>query len=203
MSFLDCKPFEYNGFVLIPEFRFSRLVEANCDEIAFHKEGVYFDEAVAEFKKKVDEVLGNKLSMTKKVEIKVDYSALYPYFDTLANEELPPVRINIPIYVKQQLQNIHELFEGVLDLTLEEVKTLYFERKMINSKVISEKEDCKYITKKVRELCLGDEVIVDDDETKAKKIIRLMNVFPEKVRFDWEDGYALFDLEAEVKILKE
>jgi hypothetical protein len=64
---------------------------------------------------------------------KVDCSVLYPYFDSLANDEVTLKHTNIPTHVKQQLKNIYELFEGVLDLTLEEVKTLYFERKMSKS----------------------------------------------------------------------
>jgi hypothetical protein len=68
-------------------------------------------------------------------EQRVDCSALYPYFDSLANDEVNLKYTNIPTHVKQNLKLIHELFEGVLELTLEEVKTLYFERKM--SKVIT------------------------------------------------------------------
>lgn len=85
---------------------------------------------------------------------KVDCSALYPYFDTLANEEVSlKGATNIPVYVRQQLKHIHELFEDVLGLTLEEVKTLYFKRKMSKEK----KETTK--TKKVYELLSGDVVI--------------------------------------------
>jgi hypothetical protein len=151
------------------------------------------------------EKLCKNLHSEKHMEAKVDYSALYPYFDSLANEE-PTIRhISTPFYVKQQLQNIHALFEGVFDLTLGEVKTLYFERKS-KLEVSSKKEDDEFITKKAKELCLGDRVVVSTDNdygNRAETVTKLMNVFPEKVRFDWEDGYALFDLEAEVRILKE
>lgn len=71
-----------------------------------------------------------KTMKTQKVDCS---SALYPYFDSLASEEATLKHTNVPVYVRQQLKNIHELFEDVLGLTLEEMKTLYFERKMSKS----------------------------------------------------------------------
>lgn len=98
---------------------------------------------------------------------KVDCSALYPYFDSLANEEATLKHTNVPVYVRQQLQHIHELFEDVLGLTLAEVKTLYFERKMSEQKPIKIDElESKYkkfpktILKKVKDLQSGDKVVI-------------------------------------------
>lgn len=102
------------------------------------------------------ELFKNKLG-DKTVEVKVNISALYSYFDLLAGDEVNlKGSTNIPVYVKQQLRNIHELFEGVLDLSLEEVKTLYFKRNM------SKQESKVTKTKKVKELVVGDKIILPD-----------------------------------------
>lgn len=154
--------------------------------------------------------LGNNKKEETMTTQKVDCSALYPYFDSLANEELTLRYTNVPVYVKQQLKNIHELFEDILGLTLEEVKALYFERKTGKSKVESTKVvDSELITKKAKELCLGDRVILSPDKygfiknDEVVKIISLRSLVPQKIRFAWEDCYAIYDLEAEVKIMRE
>ena len=101
---------------------------------------------------------------------KIDCSVLYHYFDSLANEEDTFKHTNVPVYVKQQLKYIHELFEDVLELTLEEVKTLYFERKM--SKEDPEVEKVTE-TKKAGELKIGDVIIFpDSEESKTVYSIR-------------------------------
>lgn len=95
----------------------------------------------------------NKKEEGTMITQKVDCSALYPYFDALAEEEVTFSHSKTtPVYVRQQLKNIHELFEGVLGLTLEEVKTLYFERKT------KKQETTK--TKKVKNLCIGDKIFL-------------------------------------------
>lgn len=88
----------------------------------------------------------------------VDNSAfLYPYFDSLANEEVTLKHTNIPVYVRQQLKHIHELFEDVLGLTLGEVKSLYFERKKERQE---SQVESKPKTKKAKDLCIGDKIFL-------------------------------------------
>jgi|SRR4028119_2476823 hypothetical protein len=105
--------------------------------------------------------LGNNKEEKIMKEQKVDCSALYPYFDSLANDEATLTHTNIPVYVKQQLRIIHELFEGVLDLSLGEVKTLYFERKMSKQEIKSEyKKFPKTVLRKIKDLQPGDKVVI-------------------------------------------
>lgn len=88
---------------------------------------------------------------------KVGCSALYPYLDNLLESEPNIHVLDLPSYLNKELKNIHELFEDVLGLTLGEVKTLYFERKM--SKQDSKIEGVTR-TKKVRDLCIGDKIFL-------------------------------------------
>lgn len=96
--------------------------------------------------------LGNnkKEEETMKAQ-KVDCSVFYPYFDALIDKEPELHILDVPSFLKKELTNIYELFEGVLDVTLKEVKTLYFERKMSKSR-----ESAR--TKKVKDLCIGDRI---------------------------------------------
>jgi hypothetical protein len=133
--------------------------------------------------------LGNKKKEKIMKEQKVDYSALYPYFDSLANDEVTLKHTNIPTHVKQQLKNIYELFEGVLDLTLEEVKTLYFERKISKSKESSR-------TKLVKDLCIGDKVFLSlsyDGYEGEETIIKLQEFSDTQIRIITDqDTEAIF-----------
>jgi hypothetical protein len=111
--------------------------------------------------------LGNSYDTQRKEEkrVKVDISALYPYSDLLAYKEVSlGDATNIPVYVKQQLKYIHELFEDVLELTLAEVKAFYFERKG------SKREAPKTKTKKAKELCVGDKVAVLETKRIVTKL---------------------------------
>lgn len=93
------------------------------------------------------------------MKVQVDCSVLYPYFDSLASEEATLKHTNVPVYVRQQLKNIHELFEDVLGLTLGEVKTFYFERKMGKYNLHCKNKDY-YITKEAKKLCIGDRIVL-------------------------------------------
>lgn len=144
--------------------------------------------------------LGNNKKEGETMRIqKVDCSALYPYFDALANEETTLQYINIPVYVRQQLKNIHELFEGVLGFTLEEVKTLYFERKMSKQEPevqnVSDLES-KPKTKKAKYLCIGDKIIIPEvGEVRITKLNEPPCEFYDSViRVEWKvEGLNRFD----------
>jgi len=144
--------------------------------------------------------LGNKDKFMK--EQKVDCSALYPYFDSLANDEVTLKHTNIPTHVKQNLKLIHELFEGVLDLTLEEVKTLYFERKMSNYSLDEKVNPTSYLTKKAKELCIGDKVVLSSPITVVE-IISLQAVEDTHIRFTWQDSFRTYLKDVLVSVLKE
>lgn len=109
-----------------------------------------------------------KETMKEEKRVEVDISAIYPYFDLLASKEVSLQNAtNIPAYVKEQLKYIHELFEDVLDLTLAEVKALYFGRKMSKREPEVEKTTK---TKKVKDLCIGDRVVVLEVEKIVTKL---------------------------------
>lgn len=106
-----------------------------------------------------------KETMKEEKRVEVDISAIYPYFDWLASKEVSAT--NIPVYITEQLKYIHELFEDVLDLTLAEVKALYFDRKMSKREPEVEKTTK---TKKVKDLCIGDRVVVLEVERIVTKL---------------------------------
>lgn len=137
---------------------------------------------------------------------KVDCSALYPYFDSLAKEEATFKDDNVPVYVylKHQLKYIHELFEGVLGLTLGEVKTLYFERKMSKSNLNKkeEREDSKFITKKAIELRIGDKILLASP-AGVVEITELKAIEDSHIRFTWEDSFRTYLKNTLVDVLKE
>lgn len=141
--------------------------------------------------------LGNKKEKEIMKTQKVNYSALYPYFDSLANEEATIKHTDVPVYVRQQLKNIHELFEGVLGLTLEEVKTLYFERKMSKEESkLEEVAKSKSKTKRVKELCIGDKIIIPEvGEIRITKLNEPPCEFYDSViRVEWRvEGLNRFD----------
>lgn len=123
------------------------------------------------------------------MKAKVNCSALYPYFDLLAGDEVNLKGFtNIPIYVRQQLKNIYELFEDISELTLEEVKALYFERKMYKK---DSKGKIATKTKKVKELCIGDKVFFffPYEGYEGEEIITKLQEFsPTQIRIITERG---------------
>lgn len=146
--------------------------------------------------------LGNNRE-EKIMEAKVECSALYPYFDLLIKEEATLKHTNIPVYVRQQLKNIHELFEDVLGLTLEEVKTLYFERKMGKQESkVDKKEDDFYVTKKAKELCIADKIVLSGP-VKIVEIVELKAIGDSHIQFTWEDSYSIYLKNTLVEVLKE
>ena len=53
-------PFEYEGFVLTPEFQAGRLIGSSCSEIGFQMKGNYISDMIGRFTDMVDKVLANK-----------------------------------------------------------------------------------------------------------------------------------------------
>jgi len=80
-------------------------------------------------------ICNNKKEEETMTTQQVDCSALYPYLDSLLESEPNIHVLDLPSYLNRELKNIHELFGDVLGLTLGEVKTFYFERKMGKKRV--------------------------------------------------------------------
>lgn len=136
--------------------------------------------------------LGNNNKEETMTTPKVDCSILYPYLDALVDREPELHILDLPSYLKKELRNIYELFEGVLELTLEEVKTLYFERKMSKEESeIEEITESKHKTKKVKDLCINDKIFLFlpyEDYEGEETITKLQEFSDTQIRIITEQG---------------
>jgi len=186
------KVITHKGYVLKIGRYNHALFNGECDELNYYVPAAPLEFLQQDFPKFVEKKM-KELNKERQPQ-KVNYSVLYPYFDLLANDEVSSTHTNVPLYVKQQLRFIYELFEGVLDLTLEEMKTLYFERKMSKQEPKIEKSPK---TKKAKDLCLGDRVILPIvGEITVTKLTEVSPEYYESVmRVEWlQEDVTRFDL---------
>lgn len=180
-----------------------QIISEGISEPRYHNH----DEEVAYFgniNKKEDGEIMVETNINKIMEAKVDCSVLYPYLDALIKSESKYHVLDLPSYLKKELTNIYELFEGVLELSLEEVKTLYFERKLGKSSLDKEKDSEFTTKKKAKELCIGDKVVIFTNtyDSHVETITKLQEFSPTQIRIITEQGTeAIFQKDKVVSLL--